>query len=92
MTPNDLKQYGKEPSMPRGIVNLCLGLCALIAVLSAYSLVADQADRVVVMSRAAFEQTIQQERIKAAQEMAEAMACDNSWRSMFREPKKVGAM
>lgn len=91
MLPSDLKQYGREPSMPRSLVNFCLALVALIAVLTAYSLIADDESRMVVMSSAQFEQTIAAERIKAAQEMAEAVGTCG-WRDLFREPKKQGAM
>lgn len=89
MTPRDLKQYGREPSMPRGIVNLCLGLCAVIALLTALSLVADVEDRLVVMSRAEFERQVAAERIKAAQEILEATECRGNWRDLFVEPKRI---
>jgi hypothetical protein len=90
---HDLKQYGKEPSMPRPLINLSMGLVALIAVLLAYGLVADVSDRVVVMSRAEFEREIQQQRIQAAKETMEARECVGNWRDLFHnEPRKLGAM
>jgi hypothetical protein len=91
MLPDDLKAYGKEPSMPRPLTNLCLGLVAVIALLTAFSLVNDIPDRVVVMSRAEFEKTIAAERIRAAQEALDAKECAN-WRGLFIERKKPGAM
>lgn len=96
ITPHDLKQYGKPPAMPRALVNLCLGLVALIAVLTAYALVADSSERVVVMSRAKFEREIREQRIQAAQEMAEAVTPGEcGWRDLYdakRQPKKRSAM
>lgn len=90
---HDLKAYGREPSMPRPLINLCLGLVAFIAVLLAYSLVADVSDRVVVMSRDTFEATIQQERIQAAREAMEARECIGTWRDLFSAPiTKKGVM
>lgn len=94
---HDLKQYGREPEpMPTPLRRVCQVLVAVAVLGTAYGLVADEADRVVVMSRATFEQTIAAERIKAATEMAEAIdpgTC--GWRDAFREerqPKKRGAM
>ena len=93
MTPHDLKNLGKPPTMPNSLVNLCLGLVALIAVLAAYSLVADQSDRVVVMSRTQFEAHVTAERIQAAKEAMEARECVGNWRDLFHnEPRKLGAM
>ena len=89
---HDLKRFGTEPTMPRPLMNLCLGLCAVIAVLTAFSLVNDVSDRLVVMSRAEFERQVAAERIKAAQEAMEARECTGTWRDLLREPKKVGAM
>ena len=94
---NDLKQYGNEPRLPPALTDLCLALVALVAVLVAYSMVADEPSRqIVVTTRASLDKQIAAERIKAAQEMAEAVqpgAC--GWRDVFREerqPKKRGAM
>lgn len=97
-TPSDLKQYGREPApMPTGLKRVCQVLIAIAVIGTAYGLVADEADKVVVMSRSTYEQTIREQRIQAAQEMAEAVqpgAC--GWRDAFREerqPKvKRGAM
>lgn len=92
MTPHDLKSMGlpTQPApMSNRMVNFCLGLCALIALLTALSLVADVEDRLVVMSRAEFERQVAAERIKAAQEAMEARECVGNWRDLFHtEPKK----
>lgn len=92
---HDLKQYGKSPDrMPAPLAAVCKVLVAVIVIGTAYGMVADEADRVVVMSRAEFDKQIAQERIKAAQEMAEAVnTC--GWRDAYREerqPKKARAM
>lgn len=97
MTPNDLKSYGVEPApMPRALRRTCQVLIAIAVVGTAYGLVADEADKVVVMSRAEFEREIQQQRIQAATEMAEAVTPGEcGWRDAFRperQPKKRGAM
>ena len=94
----DYKEYGKPSPMPPLLVDLCLALVALVAVLTVYALVADTPERqIVVTTKASMQREIQAERIKAAQEMAEAVqpgAC--GWRDAFREerqPKlKRGAM
>lgn len=93
MTPNDLKTYGlpmpnaRRP-MPAALVTLCRALVAIIAVLTAYSLVADAPDRLVIMSRADFERRIAAERIAAARQTLEAMECPApSWRGMFRQQR-----
>ena len=97
MLPSDLKQFGQSSPMPPALVDLCLALVALVAVLTVYALVADTPERqIVVTTRASFDQQIAAERIKAAQEMAEAVtpgAC--GWRDLYdakRQPKKRGAM
>lgn len=93
MIPHDMKAYGREPTMPRSIVNLCLGLCAVIVLLLAYSVVSDIPDRVVVMSRATFDAHVAAERIKAAQDVMDAVGTCG-WRDLFyNEPKiKRGMM
>ena len=89
----DYKQFGKPSPMPPLLVDLCLALVALVAVLTVYALVADTPERqIVVTTKAAQQREIQQERIKAAQEMAEAVqpgAC--GWRDLYdvkRQPKR----
>lgn len=96
MTPHDLKQYGQQSErMPASLRAVCKVLVGVIVIGTAYGMVADEADRVVVMSRATFEQTIAAERIKAATEMAEAVTPGTcGWRDQFderRQPKR-GAM
>ena len=89
MTPHDLKAYGREPEpMPTGIKHICQVLIAVALVGTAYGLVADEADRVVVMSRAQFEREIAEQRIQAAKEAMEARECLGNWRDLFSEPKK----
>ena len=84
---NDLKQYGNEPRLPPALTDLCLALVALVAVLVAYSMVADEPSRqIVVTTRASLDQQIAAERIKAAQEMARATEC--TWRDAFREERQ----
>lgn len=91
MTPRDLKGYGLPPepsAMPAALWNLCLALVALIALLTAYSLVADAPERMVLMSRAQFEQRITEARIAAAREALDAMECPApTWRGMFRDQR-----
>lgn len=91
MTPRDMKGYGlpaERPQMSGAMVNFCLALVAVIALLTAYSLVADQPERMVVMSRADFERRIAAERIAAARQTLEAMECPApSWRGMFRNQR-----
>ena len=94
---HDFKSYGREPApMPTGLKRVCQVLLAIVVIGTAYGLVADEADRVVVMSRSTYEQTIREQRIQAAQEMAEAVTPGEcSWRDAFRperQPKKRGAM
>jgi len=94
MTPRDLKSYGlpkSGPDMPDWAWNFCLGLVALIFLLAVYGLVVDEDDRMVVMSRAKFEQRIAQERIDAARKMAQVAppkAC--TWKDMFVMPVQPG--
>ena len=92
MIPHDLKAYGREPTMPRSIVNLCLGLCAVIVLLLAYSVVSDIPDRVVVMSRSEFDRHIVEQRIQAAKEAMEARECVGNWRDLFRPTPKREVM
>lgn len=86
MTPHDLKAYGREPSMPRGLVNLCLGLVALIAVLAAYALVADEQDRKVVtltLTTNEYAEALERARRQGEADAFKRMrACD--WRDSFR--------
>ena len=89
----DYKQFGKPSPMPPLLVDLCLALVALVAVLTVYALVADEPSRqIVVTTKAAQQREIQQERIKAAQEMMRATEC--TWRDAYREERqpKRGAM
>ena len=90
---HDLKQYGTEPRLPPALTDLCLGIAAVAAVLTIYSVVADVPERqVVVTTRASINKEIAAERIKAATEMAEAVtpgAC--GWRDLYdvkRQPKR----
>ena len=96
MIPHDMKAYGQQPErMPTPLRRLCQVLVAIAVIGTAYGLVADEADRVVVMSRATFEQTIAAERIKAAQEILNATECRGNWRDLFRDEsakKRTGAM
>ncbi len=90
---NDLKNYGKPSSMPPALADLCLAIVALVAVLTVYSLVADEPSRqIVVMTKASMQREIQAERIKAAQEMAEAVQPGScGWRDLYdekRQPKR----
>jgi hypothetical protein len=90
---NDFKDYGKPSTMPPALVDLCLGLVALVAVLTVYALVADTPERqIVVTTKATQQREIQQERIKAAQEVMAATECRSNWRDQFIEPKRTGAM
>ncbi len=90
MTPTDLKQYGCEPEpMPTGLKRVCQVLITVAVLGTAYGLVADEADKVVVMKRSTFEQTVAQERIKAAREVMEATECRGNWRDQFLEPKQM---
>lgn len=90
---NDFKDLGKPSSMPPMLVDLCLALVALVALLTVYSLVADEPSRqIVVTTRATMAKEIAAERIKAAQEMMRATEC--TWRDAYRaerQPKR-GAM
>ena len=87
MTPHDLKQYGTEPTMPRGLVNFCLGLAALIAVLTAYALVADERDRKVVtltLTTTEYAQALDRARKQGETDtLARMRACN--WNDTFRE-------
>ena len=92
-TPHDLKQYGQQPErMPASLRVVCKVLVGVIVIGTAYGMVADEADRVVVMSRATFEAHVAAERIQAAKEAMEARECVGNWRDLFHEPKKVGTM
>lgn len=63
-------------------------LVALIFVLTAYSLVADAPDRLVIMSRSTFEARIAAERIAAARETLDIMECPApTWRGLFRDER-----
>ena len=83
---NDFKHLGKPSPMPPMLVDLCLALVALVAVLTAYALIADEPERqIVVTTRAA----IARERIDAARQMADAIqpgVC--SWRDAYREERQ----
>lgn len=90
-TPHDLKTLGlpTQPApMSNRMVNFCLGLCALIAVLSAYALVADEPDRKVVdipvsMTTTEFAQALDRARKQGeADTLKRLRACD--WRDSFR--------
>jgi len=93
MLPNDLRQYGQQPSpMPTGLKRVCQVLIAIAVIGTAYGLVADEADRVVVMSRAEFERQIAQQRIQAAREAMDARECMGNWRDLFRPEQKRGSL
>ena len=81
----------RKPMSPR-MRSAVRVLVALIVVGTAYGVVVDEADRMVLMSRAEFERHVAAQRIQAAQEMAEAIdpgTC--GWRDLFdprRQPKR----
>lgn len=90
---HDLKQYGQQPEpMPAALRRVCQVLLAIVVVGTAYGLVADDSDRMVVMSRAEFDRQVAAERIKAAQEAMEARECVGNWRDLFRPAPKREAM
>ena len=83
----DFKDLGKPASMPPMLVDLCLALVALVALLTVYSLVADEPSRqIVVTTKASMQRELQQERIKAAREMMRATEC--TWRDAYREERQ----
>ncbi len=87
---NDYKDLGRPSSMPPALADLCLAIVALVAVLTVYSLVADEPSRqIVVMTKASMQREIQAERIKAAREVMEATECRGNWRDQFLEPKQM---
>lgn len=89
MLPSDLREYGKSPApMPAPLAAVCKVLIAIAVIGTAYGLVADEADRVVVMSRVEFDKTVAQERIKAAQEVMDAVGTC-TWRDQFSETPRV---
>lgn len=76
----DLKSLGlprdRAPMSDRGW-NFCLGLVGVIFMLAVYGLVVDEPDRMVVMSRAAFDKAT-----------LDARRC--SWRDLFTDPRGQG--
>lgn len=91
MTPRDLKSFGlpsTEPTLPAPVKALCRVLAVVIVVGTACGLVADEADRLVIMSRAEHDKQIAQERIKAAQEVMDAVGTC-TWRDQFTETPRV---
>ena len=91
----DAKSLGvppmREPMSP-GMRRAVKCMLVVIAIGTAYGVVVDEADRMVLMSRAEFERHVAAQRIQAAQEMAEAIdpgTC--GWRDLFdprRQPKR----
>lgn len=98
MSMRDLKSLGlprdRAPMSDRGW-NFCLGLVAVIFMLAVYGLVIDEPDRMVVMSRAAFERAQLDARIAGAreafsiaqQDQAEVAAKRCTWQDLFTDPR-----
>ena len=76
-----------EPHLPASVRALCRVMIAIIVIGTAYGLVTDEPDRMVVMSRATFERRIADERIEAARLAMDAvrpLVCpDPQWRDLF---------
>jgi hypothetical protein len=88
----DYKNLGKPSPMPPLLVDLCLALIAIAVIGTSYGLVADKADRMVVMSRAEFERQIAEQRIQAARQAMDARECMGNWRDLFRPEQKRGSL
>ena len=90
-TPHDLKSMGlpTQPApMSNRMVNFCLGLCALIAALTAYALVSDEQDRKAVdvnvtMTATEYAQALDRARRQGEADTLKRMRACN-WRDSFR--------